>query len=98
MLNKTRQTSRNLNYFYINDPQIFTFYSKDCNNSEIKRIAVIVKSRINKGDDIVVCFDYKNKQVLEKYIAYVQSFENELKLKEFIDYCKTTMCCGNDCD
>ncbi len=47
-------------YFYVDDLQIFTLYGKDCNGLKVKRIVVIMISKLHKNFNEIICFEIEN--------------------------------------
>ena len=71
-------------YYYTENPQIFTFYGKDCDNLAVKSVVVIMVSKLspnyNRGicynlvDDTLVSssFDFWDYMPIEKAIEYAR--------------------------
>jgi hypothetical protein len=84
-------------YYYIEDPQIFSFYGKDCCDKKVKIMMVIMISKIHKIKNCYsVFYDYDEKGYsLMRYGSQDFSGDKDyLNVKDFIERYKIR----DDCD
>ena len=75
-------------YFYTENPQIFTLYGKNCNGFEVKRIAVIMVSKLHPNFNSTICFELEDNKLSS---AFGGTFFTIKELIEFVrrpaEYC-----------
>ena len=73
------------NYYYIEDPQIFSFYGKDCCDDNVKIIMVVMVSKIHKIKNCYSVFYVKNENEFTLTRFGDSDFEREYNIKNFIE-------------
>ena len=70
-------------YYYIDDPQMFSLYGKDCDDIEIKIVAVMLNSKINSSYNRMICFKVKNSKFIS-YYDYQTEVQDKIAIEENI--------------
>ena len=83
--------------FYIDDPQIYTFYGKDCNEKDTKFIMVIMISQLHKNFNHYTVLRIDNENEYHRYSSGTNSFtpqddKNGITVKDFIELDLGVMC------
>ena len=72
------------NEYYINDPQIYSFYGKDCNGENRNYIMVIMLSKVHKNFNRGIILTVNSKNEYSEYgtIAYMTQ---DINIKDYIN-------------
>jgi len=92
MLN-TNYYKDKISYYYIDNPQMFSLYGKNCDDTEIKVVAIMLNSKVDSGYSRMICFKVDNK----KFAFYCDSpveIEDKIVIEENI---KDDIKNPNDC-
>ena len=82
------------NEYYIDDPQIYTFYGKDCDRRDAKYIMVIMISKLHKEFNYHIVFTINSKNKYSCEASGMTSFTNE-DGTENVEYYIETIRSGN---
>ena len=81
-------------YYYIESPQIFTLYAKDCDDSKYKMIAAVLISKLTPSFNEIICFYFEGNKL---YPFFGLRFNNQA-IEKTLESIRKPMCCGEECD
>jgi len=92
LLHHVQKSSSNLDYYYFEDPQIFSFYGKNCKNEIVKRILIILRSKLNKKDDVNIFLNIYEENTFDVIQIHFRNYKNESELEKSIDHSDVEPC------
>jgi len=76
-------------YYYIEDPQIFTLYGKNCDDSEAKIVAVLMISKLTPLFNRMFCFSLEDNELVPfaEFPVYSWGIEKTIETARQSDIC-----------
>ena len=85
-------SSYKLPYYYTDDPQMFSLYSKDSDCIETKVIAVIMNSKVMTFYSRIICFIVENNKLIFRADLPVEEMGKIVVERELLEYLKNPDC------
>jgi len=76
-----------IQYYYTENPQIFTLYGRDCDNSKVKIVAVIMVSKLHPNFNRAICFEIKGNKLGPAFGGDISTIEELIKFVRGPDEC-----------
>ena len=78
-------------YYYIDNPQMFSLYGKNCDGKKIKIVAVVMNSKIITFSSRLICFIVENNE-LGPYADFQIEVEDEIVIERDFETLKNPDC------
>ena len=75
-------------YYYTDDPQIFSLYGKNCDDMEVKIVAVIMNSKITTSKSHMICFELDANELVSSVSFLSVEVEDKIVIKEKLESLK----------
>ena len=85
-----------IKYYYTENLQIFTFYGKDCDNLPVKRVVVIMVSKLTPNYNRGICYGLVDDRLVSPNPSF--DFRHYMPIEKALEYAREPVCCGNECD
>ena len=84
--------------YYIDDPQVYTFYGKDCDGEDAKYIMVIMISKLHKDFNYHTAFIVDNKNEYRRETSGINNFTEKDGIENVKDYIEVLKSGGEFCN